>query len=60
MRVVLSSYGSREDVEPKVGLAVQSRRRSDTLGVLAVDDLFRVPRQAPSESRSPCVGSGRE
>jgi hypothetical protein len=37
MRVVLSTYGSRGDVEPMVGLAVQSRAVAE-MGVCAPPD----------------------
>ena len=43
MRVVLSSYGSHEDVEPMVGLAVHSRALGAEVRVWAPPDFAELP-----------------
>jgi vancomycin aglycone glucosyltransferase len=47
MRVLLSTYGSRGDVEPMVGLAVQSRALGAEVRVCAPPDLAAEGRDAP-------------
>jgi vancomycin aglycone glucosyltransferase len=42
MRVLLSTYGSRGDVEPKVGLTVQSRALGAEVGVCAPPDFAEL------------------
>jgi len=42
MRVLLSTYGSRGDVEPMVGLAVQSRTLSAEVRVCAPPDFAEL------------------
>jgi UDP:flavonoid glycosyltransferase YjiC (YdhE family) len=46
MRVLLSTYGSRADVEPMVGLAVRLRALGAGMRVCAPPDFAELPRRA--------------